>query len=125
MPEFMQMPVLLIYLLKITRLLRIYMVRTGWFIPSMVNKNLVTDNYYDGIKLDHGVNLVQVDNNFCAGNKNGGITLLSGHKNAITNNTCQMNNPSGILLSECSENTISGNRLGMKCQRIECILFRQ
>ncbi|ABD40699.1 TPR repeat [Methanospirillum hungatei JF-1] len=78
---------------------------------SMVNKNLVTDNYYDGIKLDHGVNLVQVDNNFCAGNKNGGITLLSGHKNAITNNTCQMNNPSGILLSECSENTISGNRL--------------
>ena len=76
-----------------------------------VQKNLVTDNYYDGIKLDHGVSLAQVDNNLCAGNKNGGITLLSGHKNSITNNTCQMNNPSGILLSECSENTISGNRL--------------
>lgn len=76
-----------------------------------VQKNLVTDNYYDGIKLDHGVSLAEVDNNLCAGNKNGGITLLSGHKNSITNNTCQMNNPSGILLSECSENTISGNRL--------------
>ena len=78
---------------------------------SMVNKNLVADNYYDGIKLDHGVNLIKVDNNLCTGNKNGGITLLSGHKNVITNNTCQMNNPSGILLSESSENTISGNRL--------------
>jgi len=78
---------------------------------SMVNKNLVADNYYDGIKLDHGVNLIKVDNNLCTGNKNGGITLLSGHKNVITNNTCQMNNPSSILLSESSENTISGNRL--------------
>ncbi len=77
----------------------------------MVKQNQVTDNYYDGIKLDHGVSLAEVDNNLCAGNKNGGITLLSGHKNSITNNTCQMNNPSGILLSECSENTISGNRL--------------
>ena len=77
----------------------------------LIKQNLVADNYYDGIKLDHGVSLSHIDNNFCVGNKNGGITLLSGHKNFITNNTCQMNNPSGILLSECSENTLSGNRL--------------
>lgn len=76
-----------------------------------ISQNLAKDNYYDGIKLDHGVSLTRIDNNFCTGNRNGGITLLSGHKNIITNNTCQMNNPSGILLSESSENSISGNRL--------------
>jgi len=78
---------------------------------GLIRKNLVTDNYYDGIKLDHGVSITQIDNNFCSGNRNGGITVLSGHKNVITNNTCEKNNPSGILLSESSENTISGNRL--------------
>ncbi|HOL41538.1 MAG TPA: NosD domain-containing protein, partial [Methanospirillum sp.] len=78
---------------------------------GLIRKNLVTDNYYDGIKLDHGASVITIDNNFCGGNRNGGITVLSGHKNVITNNTCEKNNPSGILLSESSENTISGNRL--------------
>jgi len=77
----------------------------------LISRNLIADNYYDGIKLDHGVSLTEVNNNFCTGNRNGGITLLSGYNNSITNNTCQMNNPSGILLSESTENIISGNRL--------------
>ncbi|NLV26647.1 MAG: tetratricopeptide repeat protein [Methanomicrobiales archaeon] len=85
-----------------------------------VLENIITENHYDGIKLDHGVSNSRIDDNYCAKNKNGGISLYSAFNNTVYLNTCELNNPSGILLHESSENIISQNRLIRNIRGINC-----